>query len=398
MLINLRLNLVLISKGILMSSYELPANTAVIGKIPGYNKNIDPNGMFANELLKGVTFIDLMPMSYKTIMAQMFSGKDENGNAIDELTLKNLEDYLGKSVEILFGSGALFEQDVEPAKKNYKSLLTRLNTMNDEENYFGSKFSDVDMLRIIAANDSTFVENFSNNFDGANVVQNTYNAASQNKYIKLASQFANISKSMNYTQAQNFLMEGMAKGDDKTNAMSAFAQGVIFNANLATPTTWTGSNYSSSLSLFIKLISPVGSPACIRANILTPLMYLLAATAPVTSYGLFYGAPMLWEINAKGVAHFRLGAVASLSVMRGSFETTFTKDLQPTVLDVRITLVSLLNDFAVQSSSMADGKLIKSLYNKDAQKNLSVQNPYDIYAGSMNSSDKNKVVTTTINL
>ncbi len=40
------------------------ANRAIIGKIPGYNSNVDAGGVFEQELKKGITYIDLYPTAF----------------------------------------------------------------------------------------------------------------------------------------------------------------------------------------------------------------------------------------------------------------------------------------------------------------------------------------------
>jgi hypothetical protein len=156
--------------------------------------------------------------------------------------------------------------------------------------------------------------------------------------------------------------------------------GAALGMNIASPKLWTSSQYNSTLNLFIKLVSPTGSPECIKRNILEPLLYLIAAASPITSYGTVYGYPFMWQIQAQGITNFRIGSIAALTIIRGSFETTFTKDLQPTVLDVRLTAVPLLTDFAVQTNSTN----APSIYSEDKASYLGVQNPADVVRGTMN--------------
>jgi hypothetical protein len=153
--------------------------------------------------------------------------------------------------------------------------------------------------------------------------------------------------------------------------------------DMAVPTMWNGSSYTSNLTLFIKLVAPVGTSECIQKNILEPILYLLAASSPLTYNGIMYGFPLLWDIQGQGITNFRIGGIQNMSLIRGSFETTFNHLLQPTVIDVRLTLVPLLNDFAVQTNSPN----ASPIYAPENRKYLGVQNPADIKQGLMNVHD-----------
>jgi len=166
---------------------------------------------------------------------------------------------------------------------------------------------------------------------------------------------------------------------------------------LAVPTMWSQSQYTSTLTVFIKLVAPTGSEACIQKNIIEPILMLLAASSPVTVGGTMYGFPSLWDIHAHGITNFRLGGIAALSLIRGSFETTFTADLKPTSIDVRMTLVPLINDFGVQMANLKGDE--HSIYKHP--EDLGVQNPGDIYRGMTNTtlgSSGSEVTINTIKL
>jgi hypothetical protein len=166
------------------------------------------------------------------------------------------------------------------------------------------------------------------------------------------------------------------------NNATQLLQGAAYGLNIAAPDLWSSSQYTSNLSIFIKLISPTGQKECIKRNIVEPLMHLIAAASPITAFGVVYGYPILWQVHAHGITNFRIGAIAALTLPRGSFETTFTKALQPTIIDVRLTIVSLLNDFATQTDSTDGG--VKNIYDKSNSQYLGVQNPADIHRGTFN--------------
>lgn len=344
----------------------LPDNTYVIGKIPGYNKNIDQDGVFATELLKGITFVDLRPMSYS------FASSLDTTITIDTVL---------KDLGSLFDRAGLFTRKDGKIKEIFEDILDNM------ANSFGlsSAFNNTEMIRIIGANDSTFTETFTNDYGEENIASASFGAAKS----LLPKPLALLAKGIKSYSHQDMIgIVGSSYNSAATITGSAGADiltGAIAGMQLAAPTMWAGSQYTSNLTLFIKLVSPTGTDECIKKNIIEPIMMLLAAASPVTNGGIMYGFPLLWDIHAHGITNFRIGGIAALTLIRGSFETTFTANLQPTVIDVRMTLVPLLNDFAVQTNETST----KSIYSNS--EDLGVQNPGDIFRGITNAvGDKKK--------
>jgi hypothetical protein len=244
-------------------------------------------------------------------------------------------------------------------------------------------FSSTEMLRIVAANDSTFTETFSNGFETDNSIYNKFaqalNKVGQNTFVQMLSKGATA-----YGQADMLKLIGniqkSAINNNMNNSLTDLATGAFFGMKFGAPSQWTASSYTSTLNVFIKLIAPTGTERCIQENIVKPLLYLTAATSPITFGGLMYGFPLLWDIRARGIATFRLGAIAAMSIIRGTFETTFNNLLQPTIIDVRLTIVPVLNDFASQIYKEDQ----KSIYTRP--QDLGVQNPSDTFGAVINSS------------
>jgi len=318
------------------SIMKIPLNTAIIGRIPGYNGAIDSTGAFAKELLKGVTFVDLRPMSYKF------------GDALETFEIKDIWD----SKNNFTTRPGLFEADTSTSKKIFRQILERMEWDFDDMSF---AFSNVDMIRIIGANDSTFQETFSNSYEGVNVAaefaNNIKDSAQNNKLIgALTKGFKSYSHAgMMDLLGKTSSAVNTTVGGQAGTTVGDMLMGAAFGLKLAAPSMWNDSQYSSTLTMFVKLVAPVGTKECVQHNIIEPLLYLLAASSPITYGGVMYGYPLLWDVQAHGITNFRLGGIAAMSLMRGSFETTFNKDLQPTVIDVRLTIVPVMNDFAVQT-------------------------------------------------
>jgi hypothetical protein len=364
-----------------MAILSLPENTMVIGKIPGYNKNIDQNGNFSTELLKGVTFIDLRPMSY--VFAK----------GLDDISANNILAHLKE----LFNKKGLFTRESDKMTEIFKGIIKRMS----DDFSLSSNFANTEMIRLIAANDSTFTETFTNDYGETNLVADGFNKV-KGKLGSTGKLLAKGLRSQSHSDMISILGDLSTKFKDVSNAatldsLNEITVGAMAGMQMATPTIWSQSQYTSTLTVFVKLVAPTGTAKCIQKNIIEPVLMLLAASSPVTVGGTMYGFPPLWDIHAHGITNFRLGGIAALSLIRGSFETTFTSDLKPTVIDVRMTLVPLLNDFATQLDNLTDKD--SSIY-LDPE-GLGVQNPGDIYRGMTNTKmldPGDKVTINTIKL
>ncbi len=351
---------------------------AIIGKIPGYNKNIDKDGIFEKELKKGITYVDFYPTSFT--LTDDFKDSTGNAKGIFDVNLKELFGSPGFVETVPPGtrlSGGTKQQD--PSSALFSGVLERMRLA------FGidSSFSDVKALRLIAANDSTFNEVFSNSYDQENMVTQAYaglkGKVQGNFFARAATWGMKTFDSAAMQELVGYAYRDTGAGFEKFREL---VTGSVLGMNLASPKLWSGSQYNSTLTMFVKLVSPTGQEECIRKNILEPLLYLIAASSPITAYGIVYGYPFMWQVHAHGITNFRVGAIAALSIVRGSFETTFTTALQPTVIDVRLTIVPLINDFAVQTGAAAGTD--KNIYDYNNAKFLGVQNPADINRGTMN--------------
>ncbi len=368
------------------------AGLAIVGRIPGYNANIDSTHEFEQELKKGITYVDLFPTAYTDTAGMADAVRAASGGQIG-VDISSTIDFFGKALSALFTSPGMVvskppgnsgnqtsgSDASDPSLQRFKGILTRMQAS------FGidQSFTDIDGLRIIAANDSTFTETFTNSFDADNPVVSTFNTAKGfvNK-VPFASQMLKGMKSLD-TEAMYDLVGGAYKNINQSTGKQTLADllsGAALGMNIAAPQIWSASQYNSTLTMFVKLVSPTGHEDCIRRNILEPLLYLIAAASPITSYGTVYGYPLMWQVHAHGITNFRVGSIAALSIIRGSFETTFTKALQPTVVDVRLTIIPLLSDFAVQTNA----NNTPSIYEDAMAPFLGVQNPADIVRGTMN--------------
>lgn len=335
-------------------------NCAVIGKIPGYNKKIDPTGKYQNILLRDITYIDLLPASYslnssiQNILTEGAPALDFSdlykyksglggGNSSDKTVkifmnvLKTMGAYLKTRFKATFRSGAGFNDlygDEVP------KMIAAGNIAID-------KFSNAQSIRILAANDSTFTETISNTYSPKGTLDNI----SSGILGKAPQMLQNAAGIMQKAQAISYdnALDTLTNFSNNGSLMDVIS-GKLLGLQFASPNAWQESSYSSTLSLFIKLASPSGDPLSILKYITIPILTLMAAGSPLTINGLTYGMPLIWDVRAYGITRFKVGALAALTISRGSYETVFNADKQPLLVDVRLTIVPLVQDFAVQYS------------------------------------------------
>jgi len=333
-------------------------NVAIIGKIPGYGQDLDYKNTFGKILLRDVTYIDLIPATYSVNLGMI----GVNGNISDfynytsgsgastviqifKNVIANLGTYsLGQFKKGLDGIPNLLPSDREAMEKKAEAIC--------------NVWSKTSSIRIMGANDSTFTETISNNFQDNNSGSNLPNMGSMalNKVMPgvndmlgsetLIGKFQN----MGYSNALDALTAASTQ-----SGLISLLSGRVLGVQFATPNTWQSSSYNSTLNIFIKLASPSGDPVSIYKNITLPILTMMSAGSPITINGVTYAMPLVWDVRAYGITHFKIGAIAAMTISRGSYETVFNSAKQPLLVDVRLTIVPLMQDFAVQYTGATTG-------------------------------------------
>lgn len=308
----------------------------IVGRIPGYNKNIDQTGIFEKQLLSGLTFIDLIPNTYN------FALFNKTADAAKDL---DYYDALVNRTEGVITRDYIYSQGTQASTTKITEVFNgALQKMKEGLDLPNNYKSDIKMLRIIAANDSTFNQNLSTQMG---------KEASFMGIIKNSKIFAKASQMV----SGGFISNSPGKAidifstsvsNDTKSVFSEILAGKLSGATFSSPKAWSDSSYNSSLTVMLKLISPTGDPDSIKRNILQPLSYLIAAASPITQKGIVYGYPFMWDVRARGIARFKLGYIANISLNSGTFETTYNIKLQPTIIEVRLTISPLIQDFSSQ--------------------------------------------------
>lgn len=321
------------------NSAAISTSRAIIGSIPGYNTNIDPNGYYAKKLLSNINRVVLTPTGYSLNLSgaiPLLTGAQQSNNLSGKLFA------IGSDVHTTTGFGISGEKTIgtETALGIWKSILESSKSVSTIDPKYNID-PNVQGLEILCTNDSTFTEVFSNNYkpswlDSNGQIQNFIGKFDTLKTI-------NSMMSSFDADAGRAVMRASNSKNDILNILSGKALG--FQTTL--PKEWSNSDYNSGLQIMIRLVSPSGHWKDISQYIIKPMMYLINAASPVTYNGVSYGHPMLWQIRAEGMQNIDVGAISTMTISRGGTDTIFNQYNQPLNVDIRISLESIINGFAV---------------------------------------------------
>lgn len=322
------------------NSAATSTSRAIIGSIPGYNTNIDPNGYYAKKLLSNINRVVLTPTGYSLNLSgaiPLLTGLERS----NDLTSGKLF-AIGSNVNTSTGFGISGEKTIgtETALGIWKSILESSKSVSNIDPKYNID-PNIQGLEILCTNDSTFTEVFSNNYkpswlDSNGQIQNFIGKFDTLKTI-------NSMMSSFDADAGRAIMRASNSGNDILNILSGKALG--FQTTL--PKEWANSDYISGLQIMIRLVSPSGHWKDISQYIIKPMMYLINAASPVTYNGISYGHPMLWQIRAEGMQNIDIGAISTMTISRGGTDTIFNQYNQPLNIDIRISLESIINGFAI---------------------------------------------------
>lgn len=351
-------------------------NYIVIGKIPGYNSNINlrqPDGSgsdgridYTNRLKNNLTTVVMRPTGY-TINFESVSrlGGLVDANPAGDTT--QVDPNTGEPIKIDAVNGrvsnSLYQiggtvplgaalnkegNDIVPtstALENWRTLVSKNITGTYENSY-------VNELRILCTNDSTMTEVFGNTFD-ISTSEQIANKIGDTKIAQVA-QALKKSVTVDSTMGMHMLRTGsdMIEDNQLLNVLAGKALGI----QSSLPKEWFKADYNNSLQLMIKLISPAGDAESIKEYILKPLQYIIMSAAPITYDGITFGYPTIWEVEAEGMMDIKLAGVSALTITRGGNETQFNRFNQPLNVDVRMTIEPLVNGFAATMNSDIDFK------------------------------------------
>ena len=370
--------------------------TLIIGKVPGYNEKINPGtdnpvpipGQilekksidYTERLKNNLTTVTLKPTGYKINYDKAIGEAINAAEATTPAVLNTAGDIITEATEAIgVNLAGLNSQDDSVdlnqlytiGRQETNSILGTFGALNAWTNIVKSTLSGmsnkfttndkaIDTIKILCTNDSTMTEVFNNSY-GTSTAEELANSFSN---VSGADTLKKISKAPTMLSSLGGL-EMLKIGSKVTNnQLLTLLAGKALGIQTALPKEWKKSDYSNSLQLMIKLVSPSGHEDDIHEFILKPLTFLIMSGSPVSSDGINFGYPTIWEVEAEGMMDMRLGAISAMTITRGGNETQFNRFNQPLNVDVRLTIEPLISSFATT---------INSSYNME---DMMVTNPY----------------------
>ena len=142
------------------------------------------------------------------------------------------------------------------------------------------------------------------------------------------------------------------------------AQTLLKGGKMIFPEIWSGSDFSRSYSIKMKLISPSGDKLSVYLNILVPIYFLLAFTLPRQSAAQAYSSPFLVRAFYKGLFNVDMGIITRLSITKGA-EGEWTVDGLPTVADVSFEIKDLYNGMFMSTGGVNDTSIMSNITELD---------------------------------
>ena len=290
-----------------------------IGNPIKLNYKTDPAHRITNKVRNFMTWVDLLPVNWNLNLKPLFGQQDPNNP--------------NKG-----GIGYEFES----AMADYRAKCK----------LYG--LTECCGLRVVSTADTIAQEEISNNYNENSVSKWV------NKLTAYGTDIRDLMKSSGSTPGATFdkFRNSPENKDNIINKGLDFAetQGgqygkaglnlLLSGRQISLPEIWTGTSYTPSISLNVRLISPYGSSKSIQKHVLEPLVYLLLMASPKTNDGITYGGNTFLKVKAYGITDINLGAITAISIKRGGSDVTYNKFNQPLFVDVSITIKSLLPGFA----------------------------------------------------
>ena len=330
----------------------------IIGKIPGYNDNIQNNSssiVYTNRLLSNLTIASFTPVGYSI-----------------NLDTKDLTNSIYKI-------GSTIKPIAKDLISTYNALtqwkLMQLNALCEEI---------VDEFKIVCTNESTITETISNSYHN-NMLDDLGNKLGESTYGQLAASAKKLTTSLDTSTAISILDQ--MRSETTGGAAGSLLLGKMIGIQSAMPKIWTSSSYNNTASFTIKLISPSGHPDDVDQFIIKPLRTLILAASPVTFDGVTYGYPPLWKVESKGLATTKLAAITTISIARGGQDTVFNRYNQPTNIDVRLVVEPIIEGFATPLND-----LLTETPDSNGNVSMIVQSPRSIINPMLNESIQDSAI------
>ena len=151
----------------------------------------------------------------------------------------------------------------------------------------------------------------------------------------------------NLAEAAGQLSDALA-GKNLLSRITGELTTIVSGGKIIFPEIWSGSSYSKSYNISLKLRSPDPDPVSIFLNVYLPIVLLVSLAAPrqIGNKSNSYQAPFLVRATYKSIFNCDLGIVQSLSITKGGSDKWNVMG-QPYTADVTLTLKDLYSSMFI---------------------------------------------------
>ena len=151
----------------------------------------------------------------------------------------------------------------------------------------------------------------------------------------------------------NSVIDSMLGGSGVLKSLAGNFSTVLSGGKLIFPEIWSGSDFSRSYNVTIKLRSPDADKLSIFLNIIVPYIHLMALTLPRELNANGYKAPFLIRCFYKGMFNIDMGIITGMDVTRGD-EACWTDDGLPTKMDISLSIKDLYTSMFISDNDMSN--------------------------------------------
>ena len=275
--------------------------------------------------------------------------------------------YLNCMLAAVAGFMGIYDEEIPKYFGNSESgkttKLGEYDWSNETNDAFKTYFSSKENLVFYLDGINTIDETFSNDATDSSIAGTINEVTGTGNEIKfLLSGMPKLAESLTtkagealttITQTFTDLIGLDANGSVLGALANNGIQALISGGKIIFPKIWSGSEYTRSYSLNIKLRSPDHDPLSIYLNILKPYCKLLCLTLPrvlntdTDTYDVnVYNNPFLVKAYCKGMFNIDMGMITSLSVSKGA-ESQWNDDGLPTQIDITLQIDDLYSVLAM---------------------------------------------------
>lgn len=136
-----------------------------------------------------------------------------------------------------------------------------------------------------------------------------------------------------------------------TNGWTKLVDNVMAGGRLKLPKIVSDTNYSQSISMSMKFISPYGNPKSVFLWCIVPVMHLLALALPKQLSDSMYTYPYVLKVNQSGWFNSNLAVMSSINITRGgSDDTSWTQEGLSTEWNVQFSISPLYEELTLTST------------------------------------------------